>query len=148
PCDRAACARLVLLDHADGDSSRRHASDAADEGVAPCLRATSGPVLLLLQIRHGASRTNLPSPTREEISGRSNRWARRMMAHFSCTASDREVNRSSTVVHASKGSRVKAVGADRPAFFAYLTGNPNSTCHNLSCCHRERSEEPSATEIA
>ena len=33
-------------------------------------------------------------------------------------------------------------------FFAYLTGNPNSTCHNLSCCHRERSEEPSATEIA
>src|SRR6266496_5207052 len=103
PCDQAAYGRLGFLDHAGGDSSRRRAGDAVDEGVDPCLRGTSGPALLPLQIRHDAPRTNLPSPMREGISGRLNRVARRALAPFSSTASGREVNRSAHSFKTMKG---------------------------------------------
>src|SRR5207302_10929066 len=106
PCARAACDRLVLVGHAGGDSSHRHGGDAVDEGVDPCPRVASGPALLLLQIGHDAPRTNLPSPMREGISGRSNRVARRALAPFSSTASGREVNRSAhTLKRVGKGWR-------------------------------------------
>src|SRR6266480_7724119 len=98
PCAQAACDRLVLLDHAGGDSSHRHGGDAVDEGVDPCPRVASGPALLLLQIGHDAPRTNLPSPMREGISGRSNRVARRALALFSSTASGREVKPPSAML--------------------------------------------------
>src|SRR5436190_15144358 len=103
PCAQAACDRLALLDHVGGESSRRHGGDAMDEGVDPCPRAASGPAHLLLQIRHDAPRTNLPSPMREGISGRLNRVARRALAPFSSTASGREVNRSAHSFKTMKG---------------------------------------------
>src|SRR5438034_10894801 len=98
PGGQGACDRVALLDHAGGESSRRHGGDAMDEGVDPCPRAASGPAHLLLQIRHDAPRTNLPSPMREGISGRLNRVARRALAPFSSTASGREVKPPSAML--------------------------------------------------
>src|SRR5689334_2004676 len=92
PCGSAFCVHRAIPDPADRGFSLRDAVDEVDDHAAA--RHHEAGVPDRLPTRYAAAQTNLPSPMREGTSNQSNQAVRRPMAHFSCTASDREVNQT------------------------------------------------------
>src|SRR5437763_11585323 len=90
-CGPAFCARRAIADHAGRGFFVRDAGDELDDPAAPRHREATAPDL---PTRYAAAQTSLPSPRREGTSGQSDQAVRRPMAHFSCTASDREVKQT------------------------------------------------------
>src|SRR5437868_4484893 len=87
--DPAFCVRRAMPDRAGRGFFLRDAGDGVDDHVAA--HHHEARVLDRLPTPHAASQTNPPSPMREGTSNQSDQTIRRPMAHFSCTASTREV---------------------------------------------------------